>query len=123
MTDDVAWNCTACGEPLPGGKAPCPKCGGTARTAGKLIQAQAEPVAMVRMRKEDRNLPRKKQPRVDQMIGRELRRSVGDLVHKFRRVDREAGTYTETITDKDGNLIHHQNHPIADHKGHGSDKR
>jgi hypothetical protein len=87
------------------------------------LQAQTEQVTMVRAKKRDPKLPSKKQPRIDQMVGRERCKSVGDIVSKVRRVDREAGTYVETVTDTDGNVIHHQEEPLGDHRGHGSDQR
>jgi len=123
MKTAISWSCSACEEPLPGGVPPCPKCGGTARTTSIANQAQTEPVAMVRMKKRDPNFSSRKQPRVDQMVGREMRKSVGDLVSKTRRLDKEAGTYSESVTDADGNHIHQQHEPLGDHTGHGSDKK
>ena len=122
-TEPSGWICSACKKPLaPGPRVPCRSCGETARTMGLALQAETKPVAMVRMKKKDPALPAKKQPRVDQMVGQELRVSVGDVVQKERRIDREAGTYSETIRDAEGNVIRHDAGPLADHTGHGSAK-
>lgn len=106
----------------PGPRVPCPSCGGIPRTTGVILQSETKAVSKVRMRKKDPTLSSKKNPRVDQMVGQELRVSTGEHVQKERRIDREADAYREIVTDAQGNVIHHDEGKLSDHKGHGSDK-
>jgi hypothetical protein len=46
----------------------------------------------------------------------------GTWVHKVSLFDRLNDRRYERVTDEDGNLLHHQDHPLTEHRGHGSDK-
>lgn len=51
-----------------------------------------------------------------------------DRAHQVRaiwaRTKVRGGMYTETVTNAEtGEILHHVSHPLADHKGHGSDKK
>jgi hypothetical protein len=54
--------------------------------------------------------------------GWQLRKSVGDLVRKLRRIDRPNDHYVEHVETKDGTVLHHCDEPLSSHRGHGSAK-
>jgi hypothetical protein len=55
--------------------------------------------------------------------GWQLRKSVGDLVRKLRRIDRPNDRYVEQVETKDGTVLHHCDEPLSLHRGHGSANR
>ena len=86
------------------------------------ISETVEVLPSMRAVKEDPRLPKRKRMRVDLFQGWDVRRSIGDMVRKVRRIDRDARTYLEHVEDRGANVIHHCNEPLGDHKNHGSAK-
>ena len=121
------WVCssTTCEKALPrdheSGE-PCPYCGQVGRTFQKNIDCAVEIRSSFGLKKKNPAYPSKKRVRVELFDGWELRKSVGDLVRKFRRIDKDAGTYAERVVTENGDLIHECDEPLAEHFGHGSDK-
>jgi hypothetical protein len=54
--------------------------------------------------------------------GWQLRKSVGDYVKKYSLFDRQTNRRYEHVETEDGQVLHHEDHPLTEHKGHGSDK-
>jgi hypothetical protein len=55
--------------------------------------------------------------------GWEPRRVVGDLVRKFRKIDKENDKYQEHVETEDGEVLHHSDEALSQHRGHGSAKK
>jgi len=55
--------------------------------------------------------------------GWEQRKSVGDQVRKVRLIDRENDRYIERVETEQGEVIHETDHPLSEHRGHGSAKK
>jgi hypothetical protein len=81
-----------------------------------------EALPSVRVQKKDPTYPSKKRVRVDDFQGWDVRRATGESARKSRRIDKDAGTYSEHVEDREGNVIHHSEEPLAKHRGHGSAK-
>lgn len=86
------------------------------------ISESVEVLCSVRAQKKDPTFPSKKRIRVDDFQGWETRRSTGEMVKKTRRIDKDAGTYQEHVEARDGTVIHHNEEPLAEHRGHGDAK-
>ena len=54
--------------------------------------------------------------------GWDIRRSVGDWVHKKRMINNQADRYIEHVEDEAGNVIRHCDELLSEHRGHGSAK-
>jgi hypothetical protein len=77
----------------------------------------------VRMKVKDPALPSKKNPRLDQFAGEDLRKSDGRWMRKERIIDRDRDFYKEVVIDPtDGTVVHQNEEPLSDHFGHGSAK-
>jgi hypothetical protein len=133
------WRCADCKTILgaehcrPGPeRAPCPACGSLARTVDVGLQAATSQVASISKQTaklvttETNLLPMIK------MVG--LRagpsKTKGWFVKQLivasneRRADRANDRYTETVTVLEtGEVVHHCDERLIDHRGHGSDKR
>ena len=77
----------------------------------------------LRAKLKDPTLPSRKNPRVDVFSGDDLRKSDGQWMKKERILDRVNDQYKEVVIDpKTGEIIHHNEEPLSNHLGHGSDK-
>jgi hypothetical protein len=76
----------------------------------------------MRLQKKDPKFPSRKRMRIDHFEGWDLRKSLGDMVRKLRRIDKDAGTYDEVVKERDGTIIHETHESLRDHQGHGSAK-
>jgi hypothetical protein len=78
----------------------------------------------MRLRTKNKTLPSKKNPRLEMLIGDDKWKDKGRWVKKTRIIDRDRKRYRETVVDPEtGEVIHHCDEPLPEHKGHGSDKR
>jgi len=60
---------------------------------------------------------------IEQLMCDDLYRNTGKWRKRVRVIDRENNRYLETITDPDtGEVVHHCEEPLIDHRGHGSAK-
>jgi len=57
------------------------------------------------------------------VIGKVLRKSIGDFVEKYWRLDRAADRYVEQIKTEDGEILRDVDERLSSHVGHGSDKQ
>jgi hypothetical protein len=66
----------------------------------------------------------KNKPLIEGFSGDDLHRKTGKWNKKIRVIDQEKDLYVETITDPEtGEVIHHQEHKLSEHRGHGSAKK
>lgn len=86
------------------------------------ITENIEIMTSMRIQKKSPGYPSGKKVRVDLFQGWDLRKSVGDMVKKFRHIDKDAGTYDEVVEERDGTIIHECHESLSDHLGHGGDK-
>jgi hypothetical protein len=64
-----------------------------------------------------------RKPFFEAITGAEFFRKLGIWVSKERVIDRDGNHYREVITNpKTGEIIHHCEEPLSDHRGHGSAK-
>ena len=76
-----------------------------------------------KMKVKDPAFPRKKNPRLEQFSGADLRKSDGRWMQKERIIDRDRDYYKEVVIDPiDGTVVHHNEEPLSEHFGHGSAK-
>jgi len=62
-------------------------------------------------------------PFVEQIGGADLCRKTGVWMEKTRVIDRDNDLYKETVKNpKTGEVIHHCEEPLSQHKNHGSAK-
>jgi hypothetical protein len=67
--------------------------------------------------------PGEKKPVVEIKTGDDLHRKSGRWMKLDRRIDRKGNRYTEKVVDpKTGEVTHHCDEPLTDHRGHGSAK-
>lgn len=67
--------------------------------------------------------PGVKKPLSEQKHGDSLSTKLGRWMRRSRVVDRENDRYTETVVDpKTGEMVHHCDEPLSEHRGHGSAK-
>src|SRR5437763_1918267 len=59
----------------------------------------------------------------DVFSGSDLRRSVGDVVRKYRRIDRANDRYVEHVQTDDGTVLRDVDEALSSHRGHGSAKK
>ena len=144
------WRCAECKNILgaehcqPGPeRVPCPTCGSLARTVGvgiqaatsqvasvskqtaKLVTTEIKPLPMIKMVGLRAGLSKTKGWFVKQLIGLVQQRNRGNAVASHeRRADRPNDRYTETVTViETGEVVHHCDERLTDHRGHGSDRR
>lgn len=100
---------------------PCPRCGSTARV--RHVKESSTASYYTRLRAQQKR-PGIRGWLVDLIEGWELRKSVGDMVQKFRLIDKRQrpGHYAEKVTTADGEVIHDVDEPLSKHRGRGSAK-
>lgn len=121
-------NCGDCGEVLqdlpsidPPALPSCPKCGSIKRTFSIALANTLHVRGMLRLKG---RRPGQKKPFIEQKVGDDLHRKTG-IWNKLRRViDRDNDSYSEEIMDpKTGQIIHKQEEPLSQHRGHGGAKK
>jgi len=120
-------SCNQCGQALSEAKglalsarSPCPTCGSLSRAYQQTALATVVVRASLALKQKR---PGRRGYLVTLFDGWELRRSVGDLVKKYRLIDRAQNRYVEHVETADGEVLKAQDHPLTDHTGHGSAKR
>ena len=121
---EMSWHCTDCGNSLKGDYpgVPCSRCGSVRRTFNQLCEVTVPVLPSMEATKTTPSLPKNKRTRVRLLQGWDVRRSVGDMVKKFRRIDRDARTYEERVETEDGIVLHECRESLDEHTGHGSAK-
>jgi hypothetical protein len=101
---------------------PCPNCGSSNQSVSVGLSDELTIRESWRFKFRDGTLPSKDKLRRDTFIGSELRKSLGDFVHKERTIDRDANRYHELVREESGEITHQVDEPLSDHSGHGSAK-
>ena len=132
MTDENSRSvsCSSCGTSLPTEWSQetkpenlCPNCGSNAKLVSMSFESKVDLRSSLRAKLKDPTLPSRKNPRVDVFSGDDLRKSDGQWMKKERILDRVNDQYKEVVIDpKTGEIIHHNEEPLSNHLGHGSDK-
>jgi hypothetical protein len=111
-------------EDTPENRLPCPLCGSKSRSYHLSIKEEICLKSSLRFVHTDPNLTGRKKRKAEGISGDSLYRATGQWNERSYLIDREKGTYTETIKDgKTGEIIHHLQESLADHQGHGSAKK
>ena len=100
---------------------PCPNCGGLSRHIAVVFSEKIEVHSAIRGKV--RSGPGKKGISQEFFSGDQPRISKGDWVEKERFIDRANNRYFEKVVDKTtGEVVHYKDHPLSEHRGHGSAK-
>lgn len=117
--------CGGCGRPMPATEnAPredrqsCPDCDSPARAIEVTAAASLTLRGSLNMKLRHAGSAKVVQ---EQFVGA-AKSADGSWVEKATRQDREADRYLEHITGPDGSVLHHDEGPLSEHWGHGSDK-
>jgi DNA-directed RNA polymerase subunit RPC12/RpoP len=119
--------CTDCGaaidEPVDTPieeRKPCPKCGSKMRNKTILLSEGIQVRDFVKARGKDVSGRRIFEVRA----GDSLFRLTGKYNHLERKIDwRNAWYYEQIINGETGEIIAYQNHPLTEHRGHGSARK
>lgn len=119
--------CAHCGEPIdePTGfvfeeRKPCQSCGSRNRNYSLKLEGSVSLHGQLRGKAIN---SQSKKPFSEIIVGSELYKKFGRLVHKYRLIDRRNNRYVEKIVDPvTGKTIHEVEEPLSSHQGHGSDK-
>lgn len=95
---------------------PCPNCGSTAWTFSQSNLPESTQRLSL--------WAKHKRPGVGGYLaelfsGWELRKTVGDMVRKLRRIDRQNNRYVERVETEDGAVLRDVDEPLSSHRGHG----
>lgn len=132
MGDSRSMHCTDCGEPLDEEvssapeNSPCPKCGSQKKTVclsfSEDINLQLKD--SLRGKVKDVTKTGKEKLRKDFLTGDDLHRKSGKWYKKDRCIDKDNDHYKEMVVDpENGEVIHHCEEPLREHRGHGSAKK
>lgn len=127
-TDSVGVLCGECRARLDEGpsdpvdsRTPCPHCGALSRQVNTALGGAVAPHSRLSMKGKRAGL---KRPFIEQTVGDDLHRASQRWMQLHRVVDRLRNWYSERVTDPEsGEVIHSCEEPLADHRGHGSDKK
>jgi hypothetical protein len=106
-------------------RTPCPECGSTARRFEQEIKATSTALSGIRRkaRTGQAGQPGSK-PWLKMMSEPSWSYDRKKWVHREKTEDSRNNWYTETVTDPDtGEIIHHHEEPLKEHRGHGSAKK
>lgn len=103
---------------------PCPKCGGHGRTVLKEpLTAEMKATASLSYDAFPPGPTSKGRRFAWGFTGWDFSRALQRLVRKDSSFDKRADRRYEHIEDPEtGEVLHHEDHPLTEHKGHGSDK-
>lgn len=123
-TDTI--ECADCGAEIDGrGDTPeqritCSKCGSTKRNYHVSISESVTARDGIKVKAKHAG---EKKPYIEDLSIPDHSRSLGKVVHRARVIDRDNDRYFEKITDyESGEVIHHCEEPLSQHRGHGNTK-
>ena len=98
---------------------PCPKCGSRNRKFFKELSVTAKTHTSVGTKVKDST----GKTMLEGFSGDDLYRKSGRWMKKERTLDHKNNLYKETVVDPEtGQVVHHNEELLSDHRGHGSDK-
>ena len=120
---DVSFGSAPNGLEPEGQRSPCPECGKT----GRLIRQRLESQATLRDSVSYGGFPAGKTSKSSRFAwgftGWDWSVRLKRMVRKDSHFDRRGNRRYEHVEDpQTGDVLHHQDHPLTDHKGYGSDK-
>jgi hypothetical protein len=128
MTNAVqAVKCGNCGKELEEeptifveSRRPCPNCGSTTRLFEAATNGKLPLYSKLGIKARHGN---KGKPFIEQIVGDDLQHKTGKWMKLQRIIDRAKNWYREIVQDPEtGQVIHHSDEPLTDHRGHGSAK-
>jgi len=128
MESDTVVTCGGCGLSLDESadllleqRPACPACGSSARSFHKTIRVTEEARAGEGYKVREQGQQR---PFIEGYDRPSLSRKTGRWMRKEMRVDRRNNLYQDRVTDPEtGEIVHEEDEPLTDHRGHGSAKR
>jgi predicted RNA-binding Zn-ribbon protein involved in translation (DUF1610 family) len=103
-------------------RAVCPNCGSSRRCHEISLHLQGG-TARVGLELKAKS-PSKKKPHVELKSVPSMSKKLGKPMKHVRLIDRGNDRYFESVTDyESGELIHHEDEPLSEHKGHGTAKK
>ena len=126
-SDRTDVQCGACKRPLDEpanlpaeARQPCPACGATARAFDVSITENLHFHEKLGFKHKDSAGKKIAQG----VSGDDLFRKIGKWMRLERFFDHRGDRYVETVTDPEtGEIIHHCDEPLSQHRGHGRDKK
>ena len=102
-------------------RTPCPKCGSKARHFEVIVSETATVHEQVGIKARHGASGK---PFLESKFGESLHRKTNEWVSREMTVDRENDRYKELIVHPGtGEVIHHCEEPLSEHRGHGSAKK
>jgi len=118
--------CSECGAVIdttrdtPTARAPCPTCGGLRRTICDTVAETCVARAGIGIKVKR---PGERRPHIEDSAMPSHSHGRGKVVHREQIIDRDNDRYFERVTDYEtGEVIHHTDEPLSQHKGHGTEK-
>lgn len=97
----------------------CPSCGSTVRHCAVVLSDTLRLHAAIGTK--HRNLSNK--VLAETLSGDDLHRKSAKWMRKERIIDHANDRYKEVVIDPEsGEIVHHQDHHLTEHRGHGDDK-
>jgi hypothetical protein len=129
VTLSTSMQCSDCGEPLESHvygcieNLPCPRCGSFKKAIDLSIVEAVAIKESLRGKVKDSTKTGKSKLRQELLVGDDLHRNSGEWYKKERYINKDNDTYKEVVTNpKTGEIVHHCEEPLSQHKGHGSAK-
>jgi hypothetical protein len=106
-------------------RSPCPKCGGHSRRVVKEpLAAEIKATASLNYDAFPPGPTSKRRRFAWGFTGWDFSRALQRLVRKDSAFNKRTNRRYEHVEDPEtGDVLHHQDHPLTEHKGHGSDKK
>lgn len=133
MSDVVVCNAKGCGHEFgsyPSGmepgdqRTPCPECDGSSRLLKKApVSATGTGLASVEYAARPPGRTSNRSRFAWGSTGWDYSKSLGRMVKKSSHFDKRGDRRFEHVEDPEsGAVLHHEDHPLTEHRGHGSDK-
>jgi hypothetical protein len=105
-------------------RSPCPACGERGRSVHKTLTAEVKSTASLSYDAFPPGASSKRRRFAWGFTGWDFSRRLQRLVRKESSFNKRADRRFEHIEDPEtGDVLHHQDHPLTEHKGHGSDRK
>ncbi len=104
-------------------RSPCPKCDGLSRMVRKNLSVTGTARASVAYAARPPGRRSNRSRFAWGLTGWDYSRRIGRFVLRASHFDKRSDRRLEHIEDpKTGEVLHHEDHPLTEHRGHGSDK-
>ena len=111
------------GMESPEKRTPCPSCGGLGRTVTQNLSGSLNMQSTMRFAAHPPGSKSNRRRFAWGMTGWEFSHALGRMVKKVSLFDKRGYRRLEHVEDPvTGKVLHDQDHPLTEHKGHGSDR-